>query len=92
MRCETKRGAFQCEKDHGHEGDCEVRAPSIPAGPIGVLADHARTIRMQAARIDILERALREIQTTPCESHVSASCMCCMFDRMIASNALRVLE
>lgn len=97
MRCPTKHGTFQCDRDAGHVDErglpteCETTEKS-PRAVVAIDFDAQRELLRAASRIEVLRKALEEIRTTPCEASGAASCLCCMFDRMIAANALKVLE
>lgn len=92
-RCTTAHGPYRCDLPAGHPGECETEAgprSRVRVAPAGF--DTQRELVRAAARIEILAKALREIQTAPCDSASGASCLCCLHDRTIAVAALRVLE
>lgn len=80
MRCDTKHGAYQCDREKGHKGECETKH-----GPRSVSSPELRHAKH---RVAALEAALREIQTAPCDADGLASCVCCLHDRAIATTAL----
>lgn len=83
-RCQTASGPYRCQKADGHEGDCEW---SPPLTVTSLDFDARRELVKAARRIDVLERALREIRHAPCDAS-GTSCPCCLHDRAVATAAL----
>lgn len=90
-RCETRHGHLQCDKQKGHEGNCETKQGPRARGVSRAAATDPRVAIAMLARAGVriaqLEKALREIRETPCEH--TPSCACCMFDRIVAGDALK---
>lgn len=97
-RCDTTHGPVRCERERGHDGECETtQAHRLPQNAESAEQQLTRQLGNAVALYKLsvdenakLRAALETIRTAPCDANDGASCLCCLHDRAVAADALGV--